>query len=45
VWTYHEGIVNAIICGDLAEGHRLLLLHTTLLRHREMPAMTQGELE
>ncbi len=45
VWTYHEGIVNAIISGNLEEGHRLLLLHTTLLRHREMPAMTQGELE
>jgi DNA-binding FadR family transcriptional regulator len=45
VWTYHEGIVNAISAGDLAEGHRLLLLHTTLLRHREMPAITQGELE
>ena len=37
VWTYHEGIVNAIITGDLAEGHRLLRLHTTLLRHREQP--------
>ena len=45
VWTYHEGIVNAIICGDLEEGYRLLLLHTTLLRHREMPAISQGELE
>lgn len=45
VWTYHEGIVNAIISGNLEEGHRLLLLHTTLLRHREMPAITQGELE
>jgi DNA-binding FadR family transcriptional regulator len=45
VWTYHEGIVNAIIAGDLKEGHRLLLLHTTLLRHREMPVITQGELE
>ena len=37
VWTYHEGIVNAIVAGDLAEGHRLLQLHTTLLRHRELP--------
>jgi DNA-binding FadR family transcriptional regulator len=45
VWTYHEGIVNAIISGNLEEGHRLLLVHTTLLRHREMPAITQGELE
>jgi DNA-binding FadR family transcriptional regulator len=45
VWTYHERIVEAIIAGDLEEGHRLLLQHTTLLRHREMPAQTQGELE
>lgn len=45
VWTYHEGIVNAIFSGNLEEGHRLLLLHTTLLRHREMPAISQGELE
>jgi DNA-binding FadR family transcriptional regulator len=37
VWTYHEGIVNAIIAGDPDEGHRLLLLHSTLLRHREKP--------
>ncbi len=35
VWTYHEAIVNAIVTGDWAEGHRLLLQHTTLLRHRE----------
>jgi len=45
VWTYHEQIVNAIISGNLDEGHRLLLLHTTLLRHREMPAISQGDLE
>jgi DNA-binding FadR family transcriptional regulator len=45
VWTYHERIVEAIIAGDLDEGHRLLLQHTNLLRHREMPAQTQGELE
>ena len=37
VWTYHERIVNAIVAGELAEGHRLLQLHTTLLRHRELP--------
>ena len=37
VWTYHEGIVNAIIAGDPDEGHRLLLLHSALLRHREKP--------
>ncbi len=36
VWTYHEGIVTALAAGDAAEGHRLLLLHTTLLRHREL---------
>jgi DNA-binding FadR family transcriptional regulator len=45
VWSYHEGIVNAIIAGDLEQGHRLLLLHATLLRHRELPVITQGELE
>jgi DNA-binding GntR family transcriptional regulator len=38
VWTYHEGIVNALMAGDLAEGHRLLLQHTSLLRHREPAA-------
>jgi DNA-binding FadR family transcriptional regulator len=35
VWAYHESIVAALIAGDLAEGHRLLVQHTTLLRHRE----------
>jgi DNA-binding FadR family transcriptional regulator len=35
VWTYHEAIVDALEAGDVNEGHRLLLLHTTLLRHRE----------
>jgi DNA-binding FadR family transcriptional regulator len=35
VWTYHQGIVDALIAGDLDEGHRLLVLHTSLLRHRE----------
>jgi DNA-binding FadR family transcriptional regulator len=45
VWTYHERIVDAIVAGDPDEGHRLLLMHTTLLRHREMPVMSQGELE
>jgi DNA-binding FadR family transcriptional regulator len=37
VWTYHEGIVTALEAGDAAEGHRLLLLHTALLRFRELP--------
>lgn len=37
VWTYHEGIVKALEAGDYAEGHRLLLLHTSLLRYRELP--------
>lgn len=37
VWTYHEGIVAALEAGDAAEGHRLLLLHTALLRFRELP--------
>ncbi len=35
VWTYHEGIVDAIIQGDMATGHRLLDEHTRLLQHRE----------
>jgi DNA-binding FadR family transcriptional regulator len=38
VWTHHEGIVDAIIAGDLDAGHRLLVHHTGLLRHREAPA-------
>jgi DNA-binding FadR family transcriptional regulator len=37
VWTYHPGIVDALVAGDLDEGHRLLVLHTSLLRHREAP--------
>lgn len=37
VWTYHEGIVNAIISGDLDEGHRLLVQHNSLLYYREAP--------
>ena len=37
VWTYHHGIVDALIAGDPDEGHRLLVLHTSLLRHREAP--------
>lgn len=36
VWTYHEGIVNAIASENFEEGHRLLAQHTTLLRHREV---------
>jgi DNA-binding FadR family transcriptional regulator len=36
VWTYHGAIVAALEAGDAAEGHRLLLLHTSLLRHREV---------
>jgi DNA-binding FadR family transcriptional regulator len=35
VWTYHQGIVDALVAGDHDEGHRLLVLHTSLLRHRE----------
>ncbi len=34
VWTYHEGIVNAIVAGDLDEAYRLLVQHTKLLQKR-----------
>jgi DNA-binding FadR family transcriptional regulator len=34
VWTYHEGIVNAIINGDVDEAYRLLVQHTKLLQKR-----------
>jgi DNA-binding FadR family transcriptional regulator len=34
VWTYHEGIVNAIVDGDVDEAYRLLVLHTQLLQKR-----------
>ena len=35
VWTYHEQIVAALVAGDYERGYRLLVEHTTLLRHRE----------
>jgi len=35
VWTYHEGMVNAIVEGDLDKGHQLLIEHTELLQQRE----------
>lgn len=34
VWTYHEGIVNAIVAGDADEAYRLLVQHTKLLQKR-----------
>jgi DNA-binding FadR family transcriptional regulator len=34
VWTYHEGIVNAIVAGDVDEAYRLLVQHTKLLQKR-----------
>ena len=37
VWTYHQGIVDAIAAGEPDDGHRLLVQHTSLLRHREAP--------
>ncbi|MBI4770561.1 MAG: FadR family transcriptional regulator [Chloroflexi bacterium] len=45
VWTYHEGIVNALTAGDVDQGYRLLVEHTTLLRYREtpQPAAVGGE--
>ncbi len=38
VWTHHERIVQAVARGDVDEGHRLLIEHTSLLRHREAHA-------
>lgn len=34
VWTYHEGIVRAIVAGDVDEAYRLLVQHTRLLQKR-----------
>jgi len=42
VWTYHAGIVRAIVAGEWDEGHRLLVQHTALLRHRESPPGAPG---
>jgi len=42
VWTYHEQIVNAIRAGETATGYRLLVEHTSLLRHREAPLPGDG---
>ncbi len=35
VWTYHEGIVNAIVAGEVDEAYRLLVQHTKLLQKRQ----------
>jgi DNA-binding FadR family transcriptional regulator len=37
VWTYHDQIVCAIGAGEVDKGYRLLIEHTSLLRHRETP--------
>lgn len=37
VWGYHEQIVCALVAGDAEKGYRLLIEHTSLLRHRETP--------
>jgi DNA-binding FadR family transcriptional regulator len=34
VWSYHEGIVQAIVAGDVDEAYRLLVQHTKLLQRR-----------
>ncbi len=34
VWTFHEGIVTAIVDGDIDEAYRLLVQHTKLLQRR-----------
>jgi DNA-binding FadR family transcriptional regulator len=35
VWTYHEGIVDAIIEGNVAEAKKMLIEHTALRPHTE----------
>ncbi len=37
VWTYHQRIVDSIIDGKPDIGHRLLIEHANLLRHRVAP--------
>jgi len=37
VWTYHEGIVEAIIAGEVDKAHQLLIQHTKLLQRRPTP--------
>lgn len=41
VWTYHEGIVNAIVAGDIDEAYRLLVQHTKLLQRRPKARVTR----
>jgi DNA-binding FadR family transcriptional regulator len=38
VWGYHARIVEALVSGQLALGHQLLLEHTNLLSHRQPSA-------
>lgn len=44
VWTYHEGIVNAIIAGDVDEAYRLLVQHTKLLQKRQKARVARNRL-
>lgn len=43
VWTYHDGIVEAITAGEVDKGHALLVKHTSLLRYRDNRAAAAGE--
>lgn len=38
VWDYHARIVEALSAGEVELGHRLLVQHTNLLRHRSAAA-------
>jgi len=42
VWTYHEGIVNSIIAGDIDEAYQLLVQHTKLLQKRPSSRLTRN---
>ncbi|PJF46627.1 MAG: hypothetical protein CUN48_12840 [Candidatus Thermofonsia Clade 3 bacterium] len=42
VWTYHAGIVNAIVAGNADEAYRLLVQHTRLLQKRPKARALHG---
>lgn len=41
VWSYHQRMVDAILEGDIAGGHRLLIDHMGLLQQRANPPSRQ----